>query len=102
MALSCAYCRRVVCVALTVVGVTCWCGQAAAAGEDTTATTVTHSEPPRAGNFWTPARIRAATPMPLPSVDSPPVAQPATPAPDLGPVGSSPSWPANPSHQSTH
>jgi hypothetical protein len=60
-------------------------------GKDTTASTpnaVTHIVPP--GHYVTREEMRAAKPMPMPSVNGPPVSPPTTPAPYTGPVGSSP------------
>src|SRR5215470_15275212 len=51
--------------------------------------TVTHQEPPGAGGDWTPAQMREAKPLPMPSRNGPPVPQQVTPRPNAISSGNS-------------
>jgi hypothetical protein len=61
-------------------------------GKDTissTTNTVTHIEPP-ASHYLSQGEMRAVKPMPMATVNGPPVPQQTTPVPYPGPVGNSP------------
>jgi hypothetical protein len=95
------YCRLLVSLVLAMTAATVSCAQGGAnnTGQNTVpgaVNTITHNEPPSDGEFWTPGKIRAAKPMPLPSIGAPLVPQPTRPVPDNGPTGMSPSSPGGP------
>jgi hypothetical protein len=52
--------------------------------------TITHNEPPPADDRLTAEEMRAAKPLPMPSIDRPPVPPQMTPAPYTGPAVGSP------------
>lgn len=57
--------------------------------QTTSGTTVTHNEPPAAGDDWTPGKMHDAKPFPMPSIKGSPVPQQVTPSPYTEPSGSS-------------
>ncbi len=70
-------------------------------GDDTaggSGTTVTRTAPPSSGDDWTPEKMRAAKPMPLPSINAPPVPQQPGSRPSTGPQGVSPPGLGGPAH----
>jgi hypothetical protein len=80
-------------VAMTVAGVAVLpqtingAGPAEKAGGGTT---VIRNQPLPGGDNWSAEQMRAAKPLPLPSIDGPPVPPHATPNPFSGPVLGSP------------
>lgn len=83
-------------MAATLLGAAPILAMAQAAGDEGGATarsgrTVTRIEPRSGGTYPTPYEMRHAKPMPMPSVDGPPVRPPGTgaPIPYPGPPGNS-------------
>ena len=64
-----------------------------------TMNTVTHNEPAAAKGHLTPGEMRAAKPLPMPSVDGPPIPQQMTPNPYTEPAGSSSPGYGGPPHR---
>jgi hypothetical protein len=84
---------RLAAVAIMVAGVAvlpqtiAWAGGAENAGG---ATTVIRNRPQAGGDYWSAEQMRAAKPLPLPSIEGPPVTPHATPNPFSGAVLGSP------------
>ena len=55
----------------------------------TTGVTITHVEPPHTSGYWTPERMRAAKPFPMPTRKGPPVMDQKPPSPYTEPPHSS-------------